>query len=71
MMKKNSKFTAFRCTYNKTIKDCMNLPNRAPHDKIDNLMGVQNAKNIVQSTYIRNYRLWKKEFEETEEKDVN
>ena len=50
--------------YNKTVKDSLNLPSRAPHDKIDNLMGMQNAENIVQSSYVRNYILWKKEYDE-------
>ena len=53
--------------YNKTIKDSLNLPPKAPHVKIDKLMGVQNAKNIVQSSYIRNYRLWEKEYEKRDE----
>ena len=47
MQKKTSKFNTFRCIYNKTIKECMNLPNKAPHDKIDTLLGVQSAKNVV------------------------
>ena len=54
--------------YNKTIKDSLNLPLKAPHEKIDILMGVQNAKNIVQSSYLRNHELWEKEF--LEEDDV-
>ena len=53
--------------YNKTIKDCLNLPAKAHHEKIDKLMGVQSAKNIVQSSYLRNYSLWEKEFEEKED----
>ena len=48
--------------YNKTIKDSLNLPLRAPHEKIDTLMGVQSAKNIVQSSYLRNHGLWEGEF---------
>ena len=40
MLKGNSKFNAFRQMYNKTIKDSLNLPLRAPQEKIDKLMGV-------------------------------
>ena len=53
--------------YNKTIKDSLNLPSRASHNNMDKLMGVQIAKNIVQSTYLRNYKLWEREFDEDEE----
>ena len=49
--------------YNKSIKDTLNLPLRAPHDKVDALMGVQSAINITQSSYVRNYNLWNKEYE--------
>ena len=50
--------------YNKSIKDTLNLPIKAPHEKVDTLMGVQNAKNIAQSSYLRNYNLWKKEYKD-------
>ena len=40
MIKENSLFNAFRRMYNKSIKDTLNLPFKAPHDKVDTLMGV-------------------------------
>ena len=40
MEKKNSKFNIFRGIYNKTIKECMNLPSKAAQEKVDVLMGV-------------------------------
>jgi hypothetical protein len=39
MRKNNSLFRDFRQIYNKTIKECLNLPTKAPHDKMDILMG--------------------------------
>ena len=53
--------------YNKTIKDSICLPRRATHDKMDKLMGVQSARNIVQSTYLRTYKLWENEFQEKDD----
>ena len=63
MVQDNSLFSAFRRMYNKTIKDTLNLPFRAPHEKVDTLMGVQNAINIIQSSFLRNYGLWQKEYD--------
>ena len=57
MRKENSKFNQFRKIYNKTFKETMNLPWQSTHQKIDKLLGVQSAKNIVQSSYMRNFKL--------------
>ena len=62
MEKNSSRYNRFRQMYNKTIKGCLNLPGRAPHEKIDVMMGVQSARNIIQANFIRNYNLWMNEF---------
>ena len=62
MKKVKSKFNTFRILYNKSYKTCMNINKNAQHSKIDKLMGVQSARNIVYSSYVRNYKLWEKEF---------
>jgi len=36
----NSKFTAFKILYNKSIKESLNLPSKASHAKMNKLMGV-------------------------------
>ena len=62
MEKANSKFNMFKTIYNKSLKTCMNFNRNAQHKKIDKLMGVQSARNLVYSSYVRNYKLWEKEF---------
>ena len=64
MIKSLSKFNQFRLIYNKSVKQVLGLPANVSISKIDKILGVQSAHNIVQASYIRNQRLWSKEFEQ-------
>ena len=62
MAKENSKFNQFRKIYNKSFKEAMNLPWQSMHKKIDKILGVQSAKNLVQASYMRNAKLIEEEY---------
>ena len=69
MEKKGSKFDQYRIIYNQTLKQTLNLPKNTNANKIDKLLGVQSAKNIVQASYVRNYQLWEREFKQEDMKN--
>ena len=54
--------------YNKSVKQVLKLPKNTNQNKVDKILGVQNAKNIVYSSFVRNFKLWDREFVNDEDK---